>query len=201
MDRSMAKAQRGPLCVGIFVGGRGLRLGGVAKGNLALPSGEKLAERLVALCEKSLPDAPVVLVGAAEAYAALGLPALADAPAGVGPLGGLRALLLHAEALGCAHALALSCDLPYLGASLLSRLAEEAPEAACLAPREGELWQTLVARYCVGSLPELDATLAAGDRALQRFVARLGARAVELRVDAGERAQLRDWDTPADAPA
>ena len=196
----MATAQRGPLCVGIFVGGRGLRLGGVAKGNLTLPSGEKLVERLLASCAETLPDAPVVLVGAAEAYAALGLPALADAPAGVGPLGGLRALLLHARTLGCAHALALSCDLPYLGAGLLARLAAEAPEADFLAPREGELWQTLVARYGVASLPELEATLAAGDRALQRFVARLGARAVELPVEAGERAELRDWDTPADAP-
>jgi molybdopterin-guanine dinucleotide biosynthesis protein A len=83
---------------------------------------------------------------------------------------------------------------------LLARLASEAPDADFLAPREGELWQTLVARYGVGSLPELDGTLAAGDRALQRFVARLGARAVELPVDAGERAELRDWDTPADAP-
>jgi molybdenum cofactor guanylyltransferase len=196
----MATTRSGALCVGIFVGGLGSRLGGVAKGNLTLPSGEKLAERLVAACATSLPDATIVLVGAAEAYAALALPALVDAPTGVGPLGGLRALLLHARATGRTHALALSCDLPYLGPALLARLAEEAPAADCLAPREGELWQTLVARYAVASLPELDATLAAGDRALQRFVARLGARAVELTVDARERAELRDWDTPADAP-
>ncbi len=196
----MVTSIEGALTVGIFVGGRGSRLGGVAKGNLALPSGEKLAERLVALCAQSLPSAPVVLVGAADAYVSLGLPALTDAPAGIGPLGGLRALLLHAEAAGHAHALALSCDLPHLGAGILTRLAAEAPAAHCLAPREGALWHTLVARYAVASLPALDATLAAGDRALQRFVARLGERASELRVDAHEREQLRDWDTPEDAP-
>jgi molybdopterin-guanine dinucleotide biosynthesis protein A len=174
----------GRLTVGIFVGGRGSRLGGVAKGNLALPNGEKLAERL----------------GAADAYASLGLPALADAPAGIGPLGGLRALLLHAQASGHSHALALSCDLPYLGAELLVRLATEAPPAHCLAPRDGDLWHTFIARYAVASLPALEATVAAGDRALQRFVARLGDRAVELPVSPSERDQLRDWDTPEDAP-
>jgi molybdopterin-guanine dinucleotide biosynthesis protein A len=196
----MATTCAGSGCVGIFVGGRGLRLGGVAKGNLALPSGEKLAERLIALCGEYLSESKLVLVGAADAYGALGLPALVDAPAGVGPLGGLRALLLHAEAAGHTHALALACDLPYLGGGLLTRLAREAPEAHCLAPRDGELWQTLVARYAVASLPVLDATLAAGDRALQRFVGRLGERAVELAVNARERAELRDWDTPGDAP-
>jgi molybdopterin-guanine dinucleotide biosynthesis protein A len=190
----------GRLTVGIFVGGRGSRLGGVAKGNLALPNGEKLAERLVALCAQSLARAPVVLVGAADAYASLGLPALADAPAGIGPLGGLRALLLHAQASGHSHALALSCDLPYLGAELLVRLATEAPPAHCLAPRDGDLWHTFIARYAVASLPALEATVAAGDRALQRFVARLGDRAVELPVSPSERDQLRDWDTPEDAP-
>lgn len=188
------------LVVGIFVGGRGSRLGGVAKGNLALPSGERLAERLVALAGQAVAGAPIVLVGAADAYSGLGLPALSDSPPEVGPLGGLRALLLHAHGKGQRYALALSCDLPHLGPGLLARLATEAPDAECLAPREGDLWHTLVARYAVTALPELDATLAAGDRALQRFVGRLGAGAVQLAVSEAEREELRDWDTPADAP-
>jgi molybdopterin-guanine dinucleotide biosynthesis protein A len=127
--------------------------------------------------------------------------ALDDAPAGIGPLGGLRALLLDARASGHAHALALSCDLPYLEAPLIVRLATEAPAASFLAPREGELWQTLVARYAVAALPAVDAAIAAGDRALQRVVARLGERAVELLVNESERAELRDWDEPGDAPS
>jgi molybdenum cofactor guanylyltransferase len=188
------------LIVGIFVGGRGLRLEGVAKGNLALPSGEKLGERLVLRCRRALPDAPLVLVGEAQAYASLGLSALCDAPAGIGPLGGLRALLQHARALGQTHAIALSCDLPYLEAPLIVRLSREAPDSDFLAPREGELWQTLVARYSVGTLATIEAALAAGERALQRVIARLGTRAVELLVDERERAELRDWDVPDDAP-
>ena len=185
-------------CVGLFVGGRGLRMGGVAKGNLASASGERILERLVGECRRALPAAPLVLVGAAEAYAELGLPALGDVPPGIGPLGGLNALLGFAERGGHAAALALACDLPYLDARLVSRLATEAPAALFLAPRSGELWHTLAARYSVAARAAVGEALAAGERALQRVVARLGDGARELAVDADEARLLRDWDTPSD---
>ena len=196
----MLESTRTSLVIGIFVGGRGSRLGGVAKGNLPLPSGETLAARLVAHARDALPGTPIALVGAADAYAHLGLPALTDEPAGIGPLGGLRALLGHAATLGHTHAIALSCDLPYLEAPLIARLGVEAPAAEFLAPRDGEFWQTLVARYAAALLPVVDATIAAGDRALQRVISRLGERATELVLGARERNQVRDWDRPEDAP-
>jgi molybdopterin-guanine dinucleotide biosynthesis protein A len=197
----MLESTRTSLVIGIFVGGRGSRLGGVAKGNLALASGETLAERLVARARDALPGTPVVLVGAADVYEGLGLPALADEPPGIGPLGGLRALLTHARSAGATHALALACDLPYLDAALIARLGVEAPAAEFLAPRDGELWETLVARYAVSVLPDIESTIAAGDRALQRVIQRLGERAVELVLVARERQELRDWDVPEDAPS
>lgn len=187
---------RAPL-IGLFVGGEGKRLGGVAKGNLTL-DGQKLIERLVATATVALPPARMVLVGQAEPYVELGLTVLADDPPGIGPLGGLRALLRHAEQVGASGALALACDLPYLGVGLVRRLAAEAPDADFVAPRDGVLWHTLVARYGPGALGAVEATIAAGDRALQRVVGRLGERAIELSVDAAERAELRDWDTPED---
>jgi molybdopterin-guanine dinucleotide biosynthesis protein A len=186
------------LVIGLFVGGRGARMGGVVKGNLPGPDGERLLERLVGQCWKALPDVPVVLIGDAPAHADLGLRSLADAPSGVGPLGGLRALLLHAKQSGAWGALALACDLPYVGARLITRLASESPEALFLAPREGALWHTLAARYSVLTLPAVDATLAAGERALQRVVGRLGEHARALELDGEELAELRDWDTPDD---
>jgi molybdopterin-guanine dinucleotide biosynthesis protein A len=194
----VAELETSPPCIGLFVGGRGSRMGGVAKGNLALASGEKLIERLAARCREALPGAPLVLVGAADAYAELGLPALADSPPGVGPLGGLRALLHHARDNGHAAALALACDLPYLEAGLIARLASENPGAAFVAAREGELWHTLAARYSVTALAAVEATLAAGERALQRVVARLGASAQTLVLVPAETRELEDWDTPAD---
>jgi molybdopterin-guanine dinucleotide biosynthesis protein A len=197
----MAEPEQREPVIGIFVGGQGRRMGGVAKGNLSAPSGEKLAERLVARCAAALPSAPVVLVGRADDYTSLGLPALADAPPGIGPLGGLRALLLHAQGAGRTHALALSCDLPYLEAGLLVRLAREAPAAVFLAPREGELWSTLVARYAVAALAAVDAAIDAREHALQKVVRRLGASASELSVSHEERRELRDWDVPGDVSA
>ncbi len=173
-------------------------MGGVVKGNLPGPGGARLLERLLAECRTALPDAPVVLIGDAPAHADLGLRALVDAPAGVGPLGGLRALLLHARDTGAWGAVALACDLPYLSSRLIARVATESPEAFLLAPREGALWHTLVARYSVLSLPAVDATLGAGERALQRVVGRLGEHARALALGPGELAELRDWDTPDD---
>jgi molybdopterin-guanine dinucleotide biosynthesis protein A len=186
------------LVVGLFVGGRGARMGGVVKGNLPGPGGERLLERLVGECAKALPSAPPLLIGDGAAHADLGLHSLADAPAGVGPLGGLRALLLHAKQAGAWGALALACDLPYLSAPLIARLATESPEALFLAPREGVLWHTLLARYSVLSLSAVDATLAAGERALQRVVGRLGDHARALALTPAELDELRDWDTPDD---
>lgn len=193
----VAQAIAGAKVIGLFVGGQGKRLGGVEKGNLTF-DGAKLLGRLLATCREALPGSPVVLVGQAHAYAEHGLLALADEPAGIGPLGGLRALLRHAETVGAEVALALACDLPHLEAALVRRLASESPAAAFVAPRDGTLWYTLVARYGVDALPAVEATIAAGERALQRVVQKLGGRAVELSVNATEHAELRDWDTPED---
>jgi molybdopterin-guanine dinucleotide biosynthesis protein A len=173
-------------------------MGGVVKGNLPSPDGERLLERLVGECAKAIPNALPVLIGDARAHADLGLRALSDTPSGVGPLGGLRALLLHAKQSGAWGAVALACDLPYLSARLIERLSTESPEALFLAPREGALWHTLVARYSVLSLPAVDATLDAGDRALQRVVGRLGDHARVLPLAPAELDELRDWDTPDD---
>jgi len=180
------------------VGGRGSRLGGVAKGNLELVPGERLVMRLLHTLAAAVPGAAVVLVGAASAYGDLGLEALDDAPAGVGPLGGLRALLLAAEEHGDSAVLALACDLPHLGAGLVTRLVHEQPDADFVAARTGALWHTLVARYSVRALDAVDAALAAGEHALQRVIGRLGPRARELSLNELERAQLHDWDSPAD---
>jgi len=192
--------------VGIFVGGRGLRMGGVAKG-LLLRDGRTLIDRMVEACQVAAAPqqlADVYLVGNAVAYVGTPLPALADDPAGRGPIGGLRVLLQAAAARG-RDAVALAVDMPDPNAELIGRLYREQSGAALLAPREAERWQPLFARYRPAAvLPALEAALAAGESSLQRIFSRLvgGPELVaELVLSAGERTALRDWDRPSDMDA
>ena len=87
--------------VGIFVGGKGRRMGGVAKGLLTAPGGTAtLVARLARVVREAFGEVDLVLVGSADAYAAQGLPSLADDPPGVGPIGGLSALLAEGRRRG-----------------------------------------------------------------------------------------------------
>ena len=188
------------MIVGVLVGGRGSRLGGVSKGLLAAPSGNAtLVERLRAEVQAAFTQPELVLVGAAEPYAKLGLSAVPDAPEGVGPLGGLGGLLAHAERRGASAVLALACDLPYLERGLLARLGREAPEARALVVTDGAVRNPLIARYAVTETAgAVQHVLAAGRRSLQAVLDELGSEVVTLELSEAERATLRDWDTPED---
>jgi molybdopterin-guanine dinucleotide biosynthesis protein A len=185
--------------IGIFVGGKGTRMGGVAKGLLCVPgSTETLIARLLRQCARAAPESAVFLVGQAAPYAALGLPQLADDPVDVGPLGGLRALLMRASADASALALALACDLPFLDEAVISSLLLPCSGAARVPFVEGRL-QPLAAAYApAATLNAVDRSLALGKHALMHVLDQLGS-ALERLEFADEHAQaLRDWDTPED---
>jgi molybdopterin-guanine dinucleotide biosynthesis protein A len=177
-------------------------MGGVAKGLLRTPDGtETLIARLLRQCARAAPDGTLYLVGESRPYVALGLPQLEDAPAGVGPIGGLRALLLRARADDSELALALACDLPFLDEGVISALLlplSDAASAARVPFVEGRL-QPLAAAYApAATLIAIDRSLALGKHALMSVLDQLGS-ALERAPFDGERAQaLRDWDTPED---
>lgn len=180
---------------GVFVGGAARRMGGAAKGLLRAPSGDAIAARLAKVLDEL--GVGVVLVGDARAYAELGRGAIPDAFAGIGPLGGLVALLRHARALGAAHALALACDMPFVSRALVARLVGHASDAAIVAPRRDGRWEPLFARFDVArALPIAEGRAVRGEGSLQRLFDEAGA--AELPVDAREADELRDWDTPDD---
>lgn len=187
------------LVIGIFVGGAGSRMGGVAKGLLAAPSGgETLVTRLVRICKQAAPAAELCLVGQRAAYAELGLLVLADEPSGVGPIGGLRALLRHAERQQAPKTLALACDLPFLDESVLSRLLVPSQHAARVPRFEGHL-QPLTALYVTEpSLRAVDAALADGQHALRDVLQRLGDTLEVLDFLGVAGRALEDWDQPED---
>jgi molybdopterin-guanine dinucleotide biosynthesis protein A len=184
--------------LGVFIGGKGTRMGGVSKAALRAPDGaESLAQRWVRIGEQA--GLQVVFVGQGDVGAAIDhVPRLVDDPPGLGPLGALTALLKHAQQRD-AHAVAVACDMPYVSAELLTKLAHDPRDAAVLCPRtsDGDKWEALFARYEPSrGLEALRQALAAAERSLQRVIARV--RAEELRLSVTERAQLRDWDTPGD---
>jgi molybdopterin-guanine dinucleotide biosynthesis protein A len=185
MDRRVKE-----VLAGLFVGGRSSRMGGRPKGLMRSADGTTIAERSLRFL-RSL-QVPVVLVGAAKAYASLGVPAIPDDPEGIGPLGGLIALLRNAPE----RALALACDMPFISRSLLERLLEDRG-APVLAPWHDGLWEPLFAIYRPARvLGVAQARAAAGIHSLQGLLDQVAA--VRLKLSPTELAELRDWDSPDD---
>jgi molybdopterin-guanine dinucleotide biosynthesis protein A len=190
------------ITIGIFVGGQGTRMGGVAKGLLRTPDGtETLLERLMRQCLLAAPDATLLLIGRAAPYASLAIRQLDDAPAGVGPIGGLRALLLRACEAHSELALALACDLPFLDAAVISRLIAPLTglhSAARVPFVEGRL-QPLAAAYSPATtLRAVDRSLSLGKHALMHVLDQLGSELERVEFDDECAQALRDWDTPED---
>ena len=181
-----------PGLAGIFVGGAGSRMGGIAKGLLRTGERATIVERLRGILARL--DVPVVLVGARDEYAGLGLDVVADDPGGIGPLGGLVALLRRA---GDVPALALACDMPFVTSPIVERLLAASHDAPIVAPRRDGRWEPLCARYDAARvIPSALGLARTRDHSLQRLLREVGA--VELPLEAHEAEQLRDWDTPED---
>jgi molybdenum cofactor guanylyltransferase len=187
------------LTIGLFVGGAGKRMGGVAKGMLLVPDGsETLIGRLLRVCRAVAPSATIYLVGEDAAYATLGVPSVADEPAGIGPLGGLRGLLLRAQREGSRAALALACDLPFLDQNVLSALSAPLTRAARV-PFVEAFFQPLAAAYePTATLQAIDRSRALGKHALLYVLQILGEQVERLEIDSAQAHTLRDWDTPED---
>jgi len=173
---------------GIFVGGASSRMGGRPKGLLTTADGTPLVDRLRAMFDALAIDH--VLVGRRAEYASIPLVALQDAPSGIGPIGGLAALLDHA---GERRALAVACDMPFVTQSDVERLlAEEGAIAA--APRRGDRWEPLFAVYdAPRARPFVTRAITDGRYGLQALLSAMGARVVPI-----DPAHLDDWDSPQD---
>jgi molybdopterin-guanine dinucleotide biosynthesis protein A len=186
------------MLIGIFVGGRGTRMGGAVKGLLPAPdTGEPLIKRLSRIALEAIPGGRVVLVGDAEPFAAFGFPVLDDDPPRVGPLGGLAALLREGQG-DSGNVIALAADLPRVTTTLVIRLATHAPAKLAVAPRLEGIWNPLFARYSGSCAPLALDLLKEGRRSLKSLLEALGTGAEPLPVSPDEKAALDDWDSPED---
>lgn len=138
--------------------------GGRARGAIADKPFVRLAGRaLVAHGAARLAPQVARLVVATDAdparYAALGLAAIGDGPmAGNGPLSGLHAALLLAQAEGFDAVLSAPCDMPFLPPDLAARLLAAGPPAIALSAGRMHhmvgLWQVALLRDLAMSLSE-----------------------------------------------
>jgi molybdopterin-guanine dinucleotide biosynthesis protein A len=98
---------------------------------------------------------------------------------------------------GGRRVIAVACDMPFVSERLLEKLALHPSRAYALAPKRGDMWEPLFARFD-GSLPLQVAEQHArdGSRSLFGVLDAVGAEQLVLSDD--ELAELRDWDVPAD---
>jgi len=177
-------------------------MGGKAKGLLPGPGGEPIVSRWVRIFGQL--GIAHVLVGEHPAYTSFGIPTIPDDVRAPGPVGGLLALLEHANVCSrgpshVIHVVAVACDMPHVSETLVRKLIEAAPApiVAPRAPREGGFWEPFFARYDVGAvLPVARVWTAEKRPSLQGLLNACGAS--ELPLDAEQLGELRDWDAPED---
>jgi molybdenum cofactor guanylyltransferase len=128
----------------ILAGGRARRFGGADKSAL-LVGRRTILERQLDALDGLVDRVFVVTTGERERFEGLGLRIVPDHIGGAGALGGLYTALAEAES---AYVLVLACDLPFVGASLLKRIASLAVEPIDAAiPRTSDGIQPLCAVY------------------------------------------------------
>jgi molybdenum cofactor guanylyltransferase len=183
-----------PTILGVLVGGRSIRMGGVPKGLLRDPvSGETLVARAVRIAREAAMKP--VLVGTATAYVneVTHVEVLHDEPGCDGPLGGMMSLLRYA---GKNRVIVLACDMPFVSLEHVRALAQCHPDAPCVAARSDPTapWEPFFARYDpTFVLPIATTYVAEGGRSMQQLLVHLGTVAWPINASI-----TADWDTPDD---
>ena len=137
----------------VLAGGLGTRLGGVDKALLRLGS-RTLAERVLERLAPQVDRMALSANGDPARYAHLGLPVLADAVTGRGPLGGVLRGLAWAAEQGAHALLSVPGDTPFIPLDLAARLGRPpawAQSAAGLHPLVA-IWPTACAPALAGWL-------------------------------------------------
>jgi molybdopterin-guanine dinucleotide biosynthesis protein A len=165
----------------ILAGGRATRLQGADKASL-LVGGRRIIERQLAALADVAGEVRIIVAGGeddAARYADLGVEVVADAVAGVGPLGGLYTALLEAR---YDRVLVLACDMPFVPAAVLQRLVVESrtgDEVDAIVPRSRAGLEPLCALYRRQAAPAVRTLIDSGERRMTALLARLRLRAIE----------------------
>ena len=149
----------------VLVGGRSSRMG---CDKALLPSGARtLVEQIADSVRQAVGN--VTLIGDPEKYASLGLPVIADAVKGRGPMGGIYTALLHSKA---DWSLVVACDMPGLAPDFLRALIQAAgrsPQSCLVCEGSGGI-EPLCAAYHRRLLPALESALEYKQLKMKDFV-------------------------------
>jgi len=166
---------RRALAVAILAGGRARRLGGVNKGALEI-GGAAIVDRQLAVLRSVASD--IFVVGGPDPlWTARGLRVVPDDITGAGPLGGIYTALVHSPA---ERTLVVGCDMPFLAADVLHRLAS-IDDADLVVARSDRGVEPLCAVYSRACAAEIRERLARG--AYEASTLPAGVRVVEVGVD------------------
>ena len=158
----------------VLAGGEGRRFGG-PKGDAPV-GGMPMAARAVAALR---PWVEEVVVVSSRPLAAASARVIPDRVSGAGPLGGLDAALIEAEALGLDGVFLLACDLPLVSSSLVGKVVACLGAAGAAAPaRAPSGVEPLCAVYGLGVRPSVEALLNGPDRSLHALFREVGGRVV-----------------------
>lgn len=164
----------------ILAGGEARRMGGGDKGLVELGGRPLLAH----VADRIAPQVAALALSAngdPSRFAGLGLPVVADAAAGQGPLAGILAGLDWAAGLGAAVLVTVPCDAPFLPRDLVARLAAAAAgTGSAIAVTPGGFGldpHPTCGLWPVAARERLRAALAAGQRRVRDWSGALGAAA------------------------
>jgi molybdopterin-guanine dinucleotide biosynthesis protein A len=180
----------------ILAGGQASRMHGQAKSFLVV-DGRRIIDRQLDVLRQLFGEIFVVASDPA-AYAPLGLRVVADERPGEGPLMGILTAITRAAA---PRVVCVACDMPFLSAAALARLADPSEPADVVVPVVAGRAEPLFARWSRACAPALRARLAAGDRAVHHALADLDVRRLdeaELRAIDPRLRFLANCNTPDD---
>ena len=142
----------------ILAGGQARRLGGVDKSALAVGT-SSILDRQLSLLRALTPHILIVAGDATDAPAA-DVPVVADRIPGAGSLGGLYTALIDAPT---DQVLVIACDMPFLTAPFLMRLAARGVDVDVAVPRSAAGRHPLCASYARGVAGHLKTRIERGD--------------------------------------
>lgn len=184
--------ERLPLSAAALAGGRSRRMG-ADKALMSLVEGGPPMLVLVLERLREVAVDVTIIARDAERYGRFGAPVVPDVHADIGPLGGIHAALNNAAH---DHCLVVACDMPFLNAELLHRMASEPRDYDVLVPvlpgesrqgRTGGVLQTLHAIYSKRCLPQIANRIRDERRQVVGFFDDVAVRTIE--VD-----DIKHWD-------